>query len=140
MAGLLAAGVVAMSIKSLPYGYAYPKQDYVQAMDYIKKNLEAGDVVTVIGITSSFPFIEYYRQPWKQIDSVEQLRQARMPGGTVWVIYTFPVYLEESVPDLKRQIDDTCEARASFHGTVAGGDISVFRCPPVPQGGQGEYR
>lgn len=136
MAGLLSVGVVAVSIRSLPYGYAYPKQDYVQAMDYILENREAGDRVKVVGITSSFPFIEYYRQPWGQIDNAEQLRQVRSSGGIVWVIYTFPVYLEESVPDLKQQIEDTCEARASFHGTVAGGDIAVFRCPPVPQTGQ----
>ncbi|HYQ72897.1 MAG TPA: glycosyltransferase family 39 protein [Gammaproteobacteria bacterium] len=135
-AGLLAAGVVAVSVKSLPYGYAYPKQDYVQAMDYIVENRDAGDRVAVVGITSTFPFIEYYRQPWDQIDNAAQLQQLRSSGDTVWVLYTFPVYLDESVPDLKQQILDTCEAHASFHGTVAGGDIAVFRCPPVPRTGQ----
>jgi uncharacterized membrane protein len=131
-AATVAAGFIALSVKSLPYGYAYPKQDYLQAMEYVERNRAVQDHVAAIGQNTAVPFIDYLGQPWQLVEDARQFRQLRAQGQTVWALYTLPAYVESNMPGVLEEIDAQCEHVTSFHGTLAGGDIFIYKCPPIP--------
>lgn len=128
VAVLFTVGAIAVSVRSLPYGYRFPKQDYTAAVDFVAQNSNRGDRVAVIGPTVARPVLEYLGQPWERVDRVDQLRALRARGAGVWLIYTFPAYIETSTPDLWKMIQTDCTETRRFRGTVAGGDIDVYRC------------
>ena len=128
MAALLTFGAIAVSVRSLPYGYRYPKQNYTAAVDFVAQNRSRDDHVAVIGPTVARPVLEYLGQPWERVDRVEQLRALRARGADVWLIYTFPAYIETTHPDLWQMIHTDCTEAGRFRGTIAGGDIDVYRC------------
>ena len=125
---LLTTCAVAVSVWSLPDGYRYPKQDYAAAVAFIVQSQDRDDHVAVIGPTAARPVLEYFDQPWERIDRAEQLQALRARGAEVWLIYTFPAYIVSSAPELWRMIHTDCMEAGRFHGTIAGGDIDVYRC------------
>jgi len=127
---LLTVAAVLLSIRSLPYGYRYPKQDYGQAVRSVEQNKKDGDIVAVIGVTGAAPIVEYLGRPWLRVDRRNQLTELRTKGRDVWVIYTFPAYIVASEPDLWRMLTDECRSVDEFEGTVGGGEISVALCSP----------
>ena len=130
MAILLTIGAIGFSVQSLPYGYRYPKQDYEQAVELVDQNQKEGDQIVVVGATAAIPILNYFGKPWQRIDRVEQLRELRSKGREVWLIYTFPAYIKVNTPELWEMIQSDCEGISSFDGTVAGGNIDVYRCSP----------
>jgi 4-amino-4-deoxy-L-arabinose transferase-like glycosyltransferase len=128
LVSLLAAGVVALSIRSLPYGYEFPKQDYEQAVRFVEQNRGDG-VVATIASTSAIPVLRYLDRPWERVDDVGQLRALKERGRPIWVIYTFPEYIEVDEPELWTLLQAECTELRRFAGTVEGGDITVRRCP-----------
>ena len=130
MALLLTIGAIGFSARSLPYGYRYPKQDFGQAVEFVRQNRMQGDQVAVVGTTAAIPFIDYLGQPWQRVDRAEQLSGLRSGGREVLLIYTFPAYIQVRTPELWKMIQSDCKRLKSFHGTIAGGDIHVLRCSP----------
>jgi hypothetical protein len=126
---VVALGAIAMSIASLPYGYRYPKQDYTGAAAFVEGAKGDADVVAAVGELAAFPMLRYLGKPWQRVDTGDQLRRLRAHDAPVWVIYTMPVYIESGQPALWRMLQDECEPMRDFEGTVAGGTISVRRCP-----------
>jgi len=136
MTVLVTIGAVGFSVRSLPYGYRYPKQDYEQAVEFVARNLEGNDLVALVGKTGAQPIQEYFGKPWPMVERVDQLRALREQGHDVWLIYTFPMYIEANSPALWEMIQGDGEAIGSFEGTIAGGDINVYRCPPLERAGE----
>jgi 4-amino-4-deoxy-L-arabinose transferase-like glycosyltransferase len=128
MIGLLTAGAVALSARSLPYGYRYPKQDYAQAVAFVEHARDGTARVAAIGETGATPVVEYLGRSWQRVDDASQFRQLRVNGGELWVIYTFPAYIEANQPELWALLQRECEPVREFEGTVAGGTIIVQRC------------
>jgi len=119
---------VAMSVRSLPYGYRFPKQDYESAVAFVERAKSQNDVVVVIGEPATTPVQKYLGQPWARVHDDSELRSLRRPGSSVWVIYTFPAYIEADQPELWSMVQNDCNEAGEFEGTVAGGTISVRRC------------
>jgi len=125
----LVALLILVSAVSLARNYRYPKQDYSGALRFVEAQRETGEpVVTAGGI--GYVYKEYYKQPWTQVESAPQLETIRGQGRRVWVLYTFPMYLERGSPDLIAAIRRECAAKQVFLGTVGGGDIVVCMLEP----------
>ena len=129
MVVLLTAAAVVLSIRSLPYGYQYPKQDYEQAISFVERTRGERDVVAAIGETVATPVIDYLARPWRRVDEGHELRALLDTGTPVWAVYTFGEYIEAGQPDLWNILQTECTQVSQFAGTVDGGDIRVLRCP-----------
>lgn len=125
--GIDVALVLAVALASSPSllkGYAYPKQDYEQAMRFVEANKAAEEPVASVGLTI-FPYKQYYGKQWHWIDSAAQLQDLRERSPSVWLLYTLPEYLETETPDLMGAIRKEFTVVRVFPGTVGGGDIVV---------------
>jgi hypothetical protein len=129
MVALLTVGVLALSIRSLPYGYRFPKQDYEQAVSFVERSKGDAEVAAAIGETAATPVLRYLGRAWRRVDEGTQLRALLDEGSTVWAVYTFPSYLEVGQPELWAMLQNECIEVRQFVGTVDGGTISVRRCP-----------
>ena len=78
-----------------------------------------------MGEWHSRPFREYLERDWKRIDVDDELQVLREDGQDVWVLYTFPIYLENSAPDLMARIRSECAHARDFHGTVEGAFATI---------------
>jgi hypothetical protein len=130
-AGLLTLSIVLFSLRSLPYGYRHPKQDYQNAVQYILRNRQETDRVGVVGTTAAGPIVFFLGQSWPQINRVDELQQLSAGDHDVWLVYTFPLYIKASQPELWAVIQHQCEQVCRFTGTVAGGDIVICRWSPA---------
>ncbi|MBV6521953.1 MAG: hypothetical protein MNPFHGCM_02097 [Gemmatimonadaceae bacterium] len=133
----LAALVILLSALSIPLNWRLPKQDFLGAMTYVEGAAAAGDVIAVTDVTASV-YGPYYRKPWARVSSVSALEILRRPladssaaagTGIVWLLYTFPRYIEKLDAPLAAYVRRECTADnvRTFPGTVGGGDISVCR-------------
>ena len=85
----------------------------------------------VAGVTAVIPVLEYLHQPWEKVESAEAVQQHMQEGRTVWLLYTFPVYLKAAYPEIWQLIVEQGEHVAEFEGTIAGGTIYVCRFQPT---------
>src|SRR5206468_5931 len=84
---ILVVLIAALSAASLRDGYRFPKQDFVGALMYVSTHRAEGDPVVTAG-AATFPYRDYYRQPWKAITSRADVEAIRAQGRPVWVLYT----------------------------------------------------
>jgi hypothetical protein len=133
--GLVAIMIVASAL-SLRYNYAYPKQAFQAAAAHVEANA-AGGPVAVLNATW-YAYIEFYGKPWVRLhdrddpadDPVANLERLRAAGTTVWLVYTFPRYLEHEAPGIMRVIRDECGEAAKFDSTIGDGDVFACALPP----------
>lgn len=128
MVVLLTVGALAVSIRSLPFGYRFPKQDYERAVSFVEQSKSDGDVAAVVGEMATTPVLRYLGRPWLKIEHESQLQELRGQRRQVWVLYTFPSYIEVGQPELWETLQSDCTDVGEFIGTVEGGTISVRRC------------
>jgi mannosyltransferase len=128
---LLVAGLVVLSILSLPQLYAHPKQDYAGALQFVEAARQDGENILVAGGGAAYPYQTYYLKAWPRVDSAEELDAARQ-GGPVWLLYTFRRYIEHRQPEFWAAIQTQCSPAKVFPGTVAGADIEVLKCAARP--------
>lgn len=128
LAILVAMVAVGQSLRSLPYGYAYPKQDYLGAVAFVQADAAPDEFIATLGATGVIPFVDYLEQPWQRLGGVEDLEAIRGRGQDVVLVFTMVSYIRTGSPDLWRVIETQCRELRKFHGTVDGGDIYVVRC------------
>jgi hypothetical protein len=87
---------------------------------------EAGGPGATAG-ASIFPLLQYYGKPWESVETVDQLLAIRSRGEAVWVVYTFPRYLESWSPPLADMIRREFVIAKVFPGTVGDGDVYVAK-------------
>lgn len=125
---VLVAGALGLSVRSLSYGYRFPKQDYAEAVRFVEQNKGDG-IAAAIASTSALPVLDYLERPWQRVDTASQFRAIRDAHTDVWILYTFPAYIEVDEPELWAMLQNECRNVREFHGTVEGGAISIRRCP-----------
>jgi hypothetical protein len=123
-AALLVGVAVIASLASLPFNYRYPKQDFDGARRWIDSRNTSREPVASIGRATSEVFQRYLRVSWDTVSSSTMLNDLRA-AGPVWVVYTFPRYIDPALVD---QLQAECPMQIVFPGTVGGGDIVVVRC------------
>ena len=126
---LVTLAAVALSVRSLPYGYRYPKQDYAQAVSLVERLKSPRDAVAVVGDGGTIPVVKYLGRSWQRVDHESSLRAMGVRGERVWVVYTFPSAIETGSPGLWTMLQNECTVAGEFEGTVADGTITVRRCP-----------
>jgi mannosyltransferase len=128
LALLFTAAAIVFSIKSLPYGYRYPKQDYARAVEFVEQRMKSGDLAAAVSDTGATPVVDYMGRPWRRIERKSDLENLRTQGQDVWVLYTFSSYIEANQPDLWALLQNECSAESKTEATVAGGQIRISRC------------
>jgi 4-amino-4-deoxy-L-arabinose transferase-like glycosyltransferase len=126
LSAAFAAVFFASSAFSLVRNYKYPKQDFEAAIRFVDAEREAGEPVVTAG-ASTFPLLQYYGKPWESVETVDQLRAICSRGEAVWVVYTFPRYLESWSPPLADMIRREFAIARVFPGTVGDGDVFVAK-------------
>jgi uncharacterized membrane protein len=126
LTAILATVLLVSSAFSLQRNYRYPKQDFEGAMQFIDAEIKDGDTVVTAGATT-YPYRQYYAKPWESVESVEQLREICRRGKPVWLVYTFPRYLEAAAPPVMEMIRKEFNVVKVFHGTLGNGDVFVAR-------------
>lgn len=124
MATAAIAALIVVSTLSLVPNYRYPKQDFEGAMRYVLQAKGPSDVVVSSGVPAD-PYARLWQLPWPNVETAQQLTQARGTAPRTWVLYTFPRYLESRSPDIAALIRRECKPARVFRGTVGGGDIIV---------------
>jgi hypothetical protein len=105
-------------------------------MTYVERQATGGDAIAVTDVTAQI-YGPFYRKPWLSVSSVADLdAMRRVPrdrsstvAGHVWLIYTFPRYLEKLDAPLSQYVARECtgDKVRTFPGTVGGGEITVCR-------------
>ena len=126
---LLTCAAIILSVRSLPYGYRYPKQNYAEAVSAVERMADPRDRVVLVGDPAALPIQRYFGKSWARIDTAGELSAAQHTADRLWVVYTFPAYIQTGQPELWKVLQDDCRQLGEFHGTVAGGAIIVRRCP-----------
>lgn len=127
-AAVVVAGMAAASAWVLPYSYRVPKQDYDGALQYVQSVSRNGDAVVLVGSGTVYPYRNYFDKPWPQVADAAELEALTGGEQTVWLLYTFPSYIEILQPELAAAIRRQCSVSRSFPGTVSGGAIVVNEC------------
>jgi hypothetical protein len=73
---------------------------------------------------------QYYGKPWENIETAGKLQEICRQGRPVWLVYTFPRYLEAAVPGALETIRKEFALMRIFPGTVGDGDVYVGRFQP----------
>src|SRR5690606_10868689 len=116
----------------------YPKQAFEEAAAYVEASADAADPVAVLNATW-YAYIEYLGKPWVRLhdrddvsdDPSANLARLRTTGRTVWLVYTFPRYLEHEAPGIMRTIRAECGDAVKFDSTVGDGDVFACALPPT---------
>jgi hypothetical protein len=117
------------SIALLPTNYRLPKQDFEGALHYVDTERPREAAIVTAGLTA-YPFKHYYRRNWPEVQNLSQLEAVQRRSSTVWMVYSFPEYIEQG---LRNTIRDDCKPLKSFAGTLGGGEVVV--CAAVPKHG-----
>jgi hypothetical protein len=129
LTAVLATVVLIASAVSLLRNYQFPKQDFEGAMRFVDAEKKQGDTVVTAG-ASTYPYQEYYAKHWDSVKDAAELREIYLRGPAVWMVYTFPRYLEAAAPDVMEMIRTDFTTVRTFHGTVGDGDVYVSRFQP----------
>jgi len=121
------------SMLPLRAAYAYPKQDYLGAMQFVEQQRKADEQIITAGVVST-AYQHYYRQPWPYVETPAQLQQLIGGSRGTWLLYAMPSSIRSSQPELWRQIVSNFAVVRRFPGTLGGGDIYVSRSRDVTRG------
>ena len=116
------------------YTYRYPKQDYKGAIAFVESRAGEADTIGTTG-AGAWPLLEFHERPYQHIETVADLERSRSSGGRMWMVFTFPRYIENEAPEIMTAIDDECVHEAVFPGTIGGGDLIVCSFPPISSDG-----
>ena len=100
-----------------------PKQDFAAALTYVQSHAPAGAVATLE--MGNLPFLEYHRQPWAQINSLDDLMAFEAAHEEVWVVLATPAYLAAVQPETWARLQTEYSEKQVFYGTSRGGEIVV---------------
>jgi uncharacterized membrane protein len=129
LAGVLAGILLLASAYSLKKNYEYPKQDFEGALKFIETEKKDNGPVLTAGATV-FPYQQYFGKPWQEVKTPAELEAIVVRGQPVWLVYTFPRYLEAAAPGLPDVIRKEFSVLQVFHGTLGEGDVVVVRSEP----------
>jgi len=122
--------LIVLSALSLGAAWRYPKQDFEGAARYVVAHSTPGDMAATVDVTT-IPYSDYYRFPSSAVATASDVASLRA-GRRVWLIFTFPRYLEHTAPEVWTIIQRECNDATRFRGTVGGGDVYVCTLGATP--------
>jgi hypothetical protein len=125
--GLVVASlIVAASVVTVPRNYAYPKQDFSGARDYVESHRGPNDAIVAVGL-AGIAYKNYFAPTWTMAQTGDELEKVRREGHNVWLVYTLPVEVKAYRRDIWQSIERDFSVVKSFPGTLGGGDVFVCR-------------
>ncbi len=124
------AALIALSALSLGRLWRYPKQDFDGARRWLEAHRAPGDAVATVDITTP-TYRDYFGLSWAGVTTAAELAALRA-GRRVWLVYTFPRYLQRGAPEVYAITERECRDATVFRGTVGGGDVYVCDLGPTP--------
>lgn len=118
-------GLCIVSAASLPRNYSVPKQNFTGAIRFIEDHAAPGEAAYLVGNTAKVSIADYHGKAWPVIETPGAIAATKAP---FWIAFTFRDYIVKGAPEMWRAISDHCMEAAAFEGTIAGGDVYVFRC------------
>jgi hypothetical protein len=121
--------MILASAVTVPRNYAYPKQDYTGARDYVESHRGPNDVVVAVGL-AGVAYERYYAPAWSVAQTEAELELVRRGGGNTWLVYTLPVEVKAYRPGVWQTIQSDFTIVKVFPGTLGGGEVVVCRQRP----------
>jgi mannosyltransferase len=118
--------VVAGSAATVPRCYAYPKQDFTGARDYVERMRAADEPAIAVG-AASLVYKNYYAPRWMAVENGAQLETLDREAASPWLVYTLPIELRTYHPDVWRVVEREYRPVKIFPGTLKGGG-EVYVC------------
>jgi hypothetical protein len=115
---------IAASAATLGRVYRHPKQDFSGAMRFVESERQAAEPVLTAG-AAAWPYQNYYRRDWPKLKDREQIESVCSHARRVWLVYTFPRYIEHETPGLMGAIGLHFQTIRVFPGTLNDGDVFV---------------
>jgi mannosyltransferase len=125
----LALLMILASALTVPRNYAYPKQNYSGARDYVESRRGPNDAVVAVGLAGA-AYERYYAPNWSVAQTNAELDAARPAAGNIWLVYTLPVEVKAYRPEIWQTIQSDFAVVKVFPGTLGGGDLVVCRQRP----------
>jgi 4-amino-4-deoxy-L-arabinose transferase-like glycosyltransferase len=116
--------VIAASASSLPRIYRRPKQDFSGALRFIESERRGTEPVLAAG-AAAWPYQHYYGRDWPKLMDIAQIELIRGGAQRVWLVYTFPRYIEDETPGLMDAIGNKFKTIRVFSGTLEHGEVFV---------------
>jgi hypothetical protein len=122
--GILCAGMVLVSGKSLPVAFA-PKQDYEGAMAYVQAERRPGDAVLTAGLIT-YPYENLFKPGWQAVKTADELNAIRSQAKRTIVLYTLEPVLESMQPEIAVMVKRDFRLMKRFPGTLENGAVYVY--------------
>jgi mannosyltransferase len=116
--------VIIASAATLGRAYRHPKQDFAGALAFVESQRRATEPVVTAG-AAAWPYQNYYRRDWPKIKDIKQVESIRGQARRVWLVYTFPRYIEGETPGLMDAIGLEFKTIRVFPGTLLDGEVFV---------------
>ncbi len=100
-----------------------PKQDFEGAAEYVLAHAPVGAVATLE--MANLPLLEYLRQPWTQVNTLQALMDFERGKAETWVILTMPTHLAAVQPQTWARLCSEYREEKVFYGSERGGEIVV---------------
>jgi len=124
-AGLaMASFMIFASMLTVPRCYAFPKQDFTGARDYVENNRRQGDAVVSVGLAGGV-YRRYLAQHWAVVETESELAAIQNEHETVWLVYTIPIQVKAYCPDIWDEVERDYQVVKVFPGTLGGGEVYV---------------
>lgn len=121
------AAMTAISIGLLVRNYAYPKQDYVGARDYVLAHAAPEDRIAAVAL-AGYSYRNYYAPRWDVVENSGDMERLRAnTAGVMWVLMAFPHQTQAGRPDVAAELKQHFDEVATFPGTLGDGAIWVYR-------------
>jgi mannosyltransferase len=121
--GCMALGITA-SAATLGRVYRLPKQDFSTALQFVESERRGSEPVMTAG-AAAWPYQNYYGRNWPEIRDLGQIESVGGQAGRVWLVYTFPRYIEDETPGLMDAIHRRFKTIRVFPGTLSHGEVFV---------------
>lgn len=124
------AGLMVVTIASLlllPSAWA-AKQDYPAAAAWIRDHAAPQDVVLGTEMMA-LPMNAWLGHDWPIVMAATELELKESAQGTTWLLYTFPIRVQSTMPDLWRAIQERYEVAHVVPASIGGGELVIMRRP-----------
>ncbi len=117
--------LVVGSLATLPANYRLPKQAYRDTRDFVEAQRGPGEPVVTVGLTS-LPYERLYAPDWTSVADADELERLERQSPGVWVVYSFPTYMQIAHADVLEATQSRYQQRRVFPGTLGDGALYVF--------------
>ncbi|MDX2260714.1 MAG: hypothetical protein SFU84_03345 [Gemmatimonadales bacterium] len=128
---IASSGLAVVSLASLfllPRAWA-PKQDYPAAAAWVREHSAPEDVVLGTEMMA-LPMNTWLGNTWPIVMNATELEAAESARGATWLLYTFPIRVQSTMPDLWRTIQERYEVAHVVPASIGGGELVIMRRPP----------